>query len=192
LSEEEKAKITRRKYLMYGGGIVVVAVVAAAGYGIYEATKPPLTTPTPTPTAKLREVLVAQLSTPLDARYNDIYHRRLRGEFTLVGESVKVVIKVIPTLETRNYAMRITCLIAVMRSVQTATGVVAEAYSPEEYWKFEDGTYVKELFINFKKEANMKYVLMTGTSFRVTFEGPDIEGEGHVADLEILGYDLQP
>ena len=40
MSEEEKAKITRRKYLMYGGGIVVVAVVAAAGYGIYEATKP--------------------------------------------------------------------------------------------------------------------------------------------------------
>ena len=26
---------------MYGGGIVAVAVVAAAGYGIYEATKPP-------------------------------------------------------------------------------------------------------------------------------------------------------
>jgi len=47
LSEEEKEKITRRKYLMYGGGIIVVAVVAAAGYGIYEATKP---TPTPTPT----------------------------------------------------------------------------------------------------------------------------------------------
>ena len=40
LSEVEKAKITRRKYLKYGGGIVVVAVVAAAGYGIYEATKP--------------------------------------------------------------------------------------------------------------------------------------------------------
>jgi len=53
---EEKAKITRRKYLMYGGGIVVVTVVAAAGYGIYEMTKPTLTptltptTPTPTPT----------------------------------------------------------------------------------------------------------------------------------------------
>jgi len=56
----------------------------------------------------------------------------------------------------------------------------------------EDGTYVKELFINFKKEANMKYVLWTGTSFRVAFEGPDIEGQGHVADLEILAYDLQP
>jgi len=46
---EEKAKITRRKYLMYGGGIVVVAVVAAAGYGVYEATKPP----TPTPLTEL-------------------------------------------------------------------------------------------------------------------------------------------
>jgi len=33
--------------MKYVGGIVVVAVVAAAGYGIYEATKP---TPTPTPT----------------------------------------------------------------------------------------------------------------------------------------------
>jgi len=40
LSEVEKAKITRRKYLKYGGGIIAVAVVAAAGYGIYEATKP--------------------------------------------------------------------------------------------------------------------------------------------------------
>ena len=35
--------------MRYGGGIVVVAVVAAAGYGIYEATKPtPVATPTPT------------------------------------------------------------------------------------------------------------------------------------------------
>mgnify|MGYP001081659449 CR=1 FL=1 len=40
MSEAEKAKITRRKYLTYGGGIIVVAVVAAAGYGIYEATRP--------------------------------------------------------------------------------------------------------------------------------------------------------
>jgi multiple sugar transport system substrate-binding protein len=50
LSEAEKAKITRRKYLKYGGAIVAAAVVAAAGYGIYETTKPPPTTPTPTPT----------------------------------------------------------------------------------------------------------------------------------------------
>ena len=42
---EEKAKITRRNYLKYGAGIVVVAVVAAAGYGIYEATKPAPTKP---------------------------------------------------------------------------------------------------------------------------------------------------
>ena len=41
---EEKAKITRRSYMKYVGGVVAVAVVAAAGYGIYEATKP---TPTP-------------------------------------------------------------------------------------------------------------------------------------------------
>jgi len=37
--------------MKYVGGIVVVAVVAAAGYGIYEATKPtPVVTPTPTAT----------------------------------------------------------------------------------------------------------------------------------------------
>jgi len=36
--------------MKYVGGIVVVAVVAAAGYGIYQATLPPPTTPTPTPT----------------------------------------------------------------------------------------------------------------------------------------------
>jgi multiple sugar transport system substrate-binding protein len=34
-------KITRRHYLKYVGGIVGAAAVAAAGYGIYEATKPP-------------------------------------------------------------------------------------------------------------------------------------------------------
>lgn len=34
-------KVSRRSYVKYVGGIVVVAVVAAAGYGIYEATKPP-------------------------------------------------------------------------------------------------------------------------------------------------------
>jgi len=48
---EEKAKVTRRGYVKYVGGVVAVAVVAAAGYGIYEATKPtPTVTPTPTPT----------------------------------------------------------------------------------------------------------------------------------------------
>ena len=176
---------------MYGGGIVVVAVVAAAGYGIYEATKPPLTTPTPTPTAKLREVLVAQMSIPLDARYNDLHFLSAAGKFTPVGESVKVVIKVIPTLETRNYAMRITCQVGVVKYLPELP-LVGESHSPEEYWKFEDGTYVKELSINFKKEANMQYVLMTGQSFQVAFEGPDIEGQGHVADLEILAYELQP
>jgi len=179
---------------MYGGGIVVVAVVAAAGYGIYEATKPPLTTPTPTPTAKLREVLVAQTSIPLDARGNQLGLLGV-GRFTPVGESVKVVIKVIPTLETRNYAMRITCLVIVLKyDPSLPHGLPAgEGSSPEEYWKFEDGTYVKELFINFSKEANMQYALMTGkNSFLVSFEGPDIEGQGHVADLEILVYDLQP
>jgi len=179
---------------MYGGGIVVVAVVAAAGYGIYEATKPPLTTPAPTPTptttptAKLREVLVAQRSIPLDARYNDLRFSGI-GKFTPVGESVKVVIKVIPTLKTRNYAMRITCSVDVYKGT---IYMIASGYSPEEYWKFEDGTYVKELFINFKKEANVEYSLYTAKSFQVSFEGPDIEGQGHVADLEILAYDLQP
>jgi len=45
-----EGKVSRRSYVKYVGGIVVVAVIAAAGYGIYEATKPPPTTPTPTPT----------------------------------------------------------------------------------------------------------------------------------------------
>jgi len=50
MSEQKKMeeKVTRRGYMKYVGGIVVVAVVAAAGYGIYEATKPPPTTPSPT------------------------------------------------------------------------------------------------------------------------------------------------
>ena len=47
----KKIEISRRGYLKYSGaGIVLVATVAAAGYVIYEATKPPPTTPTPTPT----------------------------------------------------------------------------------------------------------------------------------------------
>ena len=53
MSEQERAKIGRRKYLKYAGGIVAVAVVAAVGYGIYETarsvvTPTPTTTPTPT------------------------------------------------------------------------------------------------------------------------------------------------
>ena len=49
MSEVEKTKMTRRKYLKYAGGIVAAAAVSAAGYGIYEATKPtPVVTPRPT------------------------------------------------------------------------------------------------------------------------------------------------
>jgi len=47
----KRIEVSRRGYLKHSGaGIVLVAVVAAAGYGIYEATKPSPTTPTPTPT----------------------------------------------------------------------------------------------------------------------------------------------
>ena len=34
-------RVSRRGYLKYAGAVVVVGVVAAAGYGIYEVTKPP-------------------------------------------------------------------------------------------------------------------------------------------------------
>jgi len=34
-------KVSRRGYIKYAGAVVAVAVVAAAGYGIYEMTKPP-------------------------------------------------------------------------------------------------------------------------------------------------------
>lgn len=47
MTEIDKKKITRRKYLRYAGGAVAAAVVAAAGYGVYEGTKP---TPTGPPT----------------------------------------------------------------------------------------------------------------------------------------------
>jgi len=49
LSEPKKAKITRRNYLKYAAGIVAAGAIAAAGYGIYETTKP---APPPTPTKK--------------------------------------------------------------------------------------------------------------------------------------------
>jgi branched-chain amino acid transport system substrate-binding protein len=39
--EKSEGKISRRSYLKYAAGVVAVGVVAAAGYGIYEATKPP-------------------------------------------------------------------------------------------------------------------------------------------------------
>jgi len=47
LTEEEKAKVTRRKYLTYGGGAIVAVGVAAAGY--YATLPAPTPTPTPTP-----------------------------------------------------------------------------------------------------------------------------------------------
>ena len=51
LSNRDRGRICRRRYLKYAGGIVAVAVVAATGYGVYEATKPSVTpAPTATPT----------------------------------------------------------------------------------------------------------------------------------------------
>jgi len=54
-----EARVSRRSYVKYVGGIVVVAVVAAAGYGTYEATKPPPTRPTPTLTPTSTPTLTA-------------------------------------------------------------------------------------------------------------------------------------
>lgn len=52
MTQEKTGKdVTRRAYLKYVGGAVAAAVVVGAGYGIYEATKPPPTPPTSTVTA---------------------------------------------------------------------------------------------------------------------------------------------
>jgi len=170
--------------------VLAVLVVGALGYGAYQATKPSITTPIATTgTAKLREVLVEQTSIPLDEHGIQLKYHPL-GRFRPIGESVKVVIKVIPTLETRNYAMRITLYSVVVVSLPDLVPVGA-ATGSEVYWKFEDGTYVNELFIDFEKKANVDYFCGLRT-FHLVFEGPDIEGQGHVADLEILVYDLQP
>jgi len=46
----KKIEISRRRYLKYAAASTTVVAIVAAGYGIYEATKPTPTTPTPTPT----------------------------------------------------------------------------------------------------------------------------------------------
>jgi multiple sugar transport system substrate-binding protein len=56
---EDKTKITRRKYLKYAGGIIVAGVVAAAGYGAYESSKPPLTPTTSTATSTVMPTMTA-------------------------------------------------------------------------------------------------------------------------------------
>jgi len=171
---------------------IAVLVVGVLGYGAYQATKPSITTPTATTeTAKLREVLVGQTSIPLDEHGIQLKYESVKGKFRPLGESVKVVIKVIPTLKTRNYAIRISSYSVVVVSMAPTSYLVpvGAATGSDEYWKFEDGTYVKELFINFKKEANVDYFCGLRT-FHLVFEGLDTEG--HVADLEILVYDLQP
>lgn len=66
MSEE---KVSRRGYMKYVGGVIVVAVVAAAGYGIYEATKP-----APTPTARLPIKIVYLLNETTDDMSWDLYY----------------------------------------------------------------------------------------------------------------------
>jgi peptide/nickel transport system substrate-binding protein len=44
----ESTKMDRRKYLKYVGGVILAGAAAAAGYGLYEYTKPPPTPPTTT------------------------------------------------------------------------------------------------------------------------------------------------
>jgi len=57
--KQSEQKISRRRYLKYVGGAVAAAAVAAAGYGIYEATKPP-----PTPTQPIMTGVLMNLTGP--------------------------------------------------------------------------------------------------------------------------------
>jgi len=85
LSEQEVGRIGRRRYLKYAGGIVAVAVVAAAGYGIYEATKPTIMpAPTSTPTATKSPTLTptpTTAPTPTPSPTPTPYSRREMPEF---------------------------------------------------------------------------------------------------------------
>lgn len=67
---EQPAKMDRRKYLKYAAGAVIVAAAAAAGYGLYESTKPaptPPTTPTTT-TPTTTAVTTTPVTTPVAER----------------------------------------------------------------------------------------------------------------------------
>jgi multiple sugar transport system substrate-binding protein len=62
-------KVSRRGYVKRVGGLIVVAVAAAAGYSIYEATRPTPATPTPTSTPTLTPTSIAA---PPRKSYEDV------------------------------------------------------------------------------------------------------------------------
>jgi multiple sugar transport system substrate-binding protein len=102
LSEQGKAKITRRKYLKYAGGAVAAAVVAAAGYGVYEATKPPPTIPGVTTTATTAVPATVTVAPPVVLRAISVEGPRFSKCLNIMGGKYTQEVRPNVTLEVEG------------------------------------------------------------------------------------------
>ena len=183
---------------------LVILVVVALSYGAYQATKPPITTPFPTPTPTpivttpttvttsipAQERLVAQFSGPIQHDL-EIYggdstpiSSSDSPMFRPLGQSLKVVFKMAPTLATLTYSVELRWYVSVTSHDGVSQGGTQEYV---DHWNFQGGSYISEKFINLKATNVDCYATLLIHDIKVS----GVTGHPQlVANLEILIYDL--
>jgi len=158
---------------------VVGAVMVPWFSSLFRGT-PTVTVPSvETSTTSAGERLLAQISSPLIFDWKGTKMEITKTTmFRPSGQSLRVLVRVIPTLPERDYSIRLSCRFNIVSDEE----VLLARGNIDDLWRFEEGPYVRglDLELDVKKTVNC-YLLFFPDD--ITFFG--LEKAEKVADLQI-------
>ena len=147
-------------------------------------TRTSITTTTEITSTTMQERLVAVVSGPIEGQYvgsTPVDHSKSLM-FRPVGQSLKVVVTVTPTLETKAYSMDLTYYVHVVSHDEVALGYVSDHVEP---WDFRKGSYVSEKIVTLKTTNVDCYVTVT-----VDVNAHGLTKYQQFATIDVSIYDL--
>jgi len=158
---------------------VVGAVMVPWFSSLFRGT-PTVTVPSvETSTTSAGERLLAQISSPLIFDWKGTKMEITKTTmFRPSGQSLRVLVRVIPTLPERDYSIRLSCRFNIVSDEE----VLLARGNIDDLWRFEEGPYLRglDLELEAKKTVNC-YLLFFPDD--ITFFG--LEKAEKVADLQI-------
>jgi hypothetical protein len=147
-------------------------------------TRTSITTTTEITSTTMQERLVAVLSGPIEGQYQGStpVDNSKSLIFRPIGQSLKVVVTVTPTLETKAYGMTLTYYVHVISHDGVALGYVSDHVDP---WDFQKGSYVSEKIITLKTTNVDCYVTVS-----VDVNAHGLTKYQQFATIDVSIYDL--
>lgn len=160
--------------------LAVVGAVTAPWFSSLFHGAPTVTVPSvETSTTSGGARLVAQISSPLIFDWKGTKMEITKtAMFRPSGQSLRVLVRVVPTLPNRDYSVRLNCRF----NIVSDEDVLLARSNVNDLWRFEEGPYVRELNLELDaKKAVDCYLLFFPDD--ITFFGL-VKAE-QVADLQI-------